>query len=133
VRYPGFSRTIDVGNLEIFADPLLEKVFLNLTENALHHADFATMLTLRYEKTPAGITLILEDNGNGIPDDKKEAIFQRGAGSQNRLGLFMVREILEITGITIHENGLYGKGARFEIVIPRNGYRFPDDNPKQGN
>jgi signal transduction histidine kinase len=84
---------------------------------------------LRYEKTPAGITLIFEDDGPGIPGDCKETIFQRGAGSRTSTGLFMVREILEITGITIRETGTFGRGARFEMEIPREGYRFSDKSP----
>ena len=40
-----------------------------------------------------------------------------------RMGLFLVREILAITGITITETGTYGSGARFEIVVPKTGYR----------
>ena len=125
----GFTRDLEVGNLEIYADPLLETVFLNLAENLLRHATTATTLMLRYEKTPAGITLIFEDDGPGIPGDCKETIFQRGAGSRTSTGLFMVREILEITGITIRETGTFGRGARFEMEIPREGYRFSDKSP----
>jgi len=38
--------------------------------------------------------------------------------------LIFVREILAITGITIRETGEPGKGARFEITVPKGGYRF---------
>jgi signal transduction histidine kinase len=88
------------------------------------------MITLRYEMTKEGLSLIFEDNGPGIPDDKKEAVFERGAVTNNSNGLFMVREILEITGITICETGEYGKGARFRMDIPRDGYRFSDTGPE---
>ncbi|WP_424061443.1 hypothetical protein [Methanoregula sp.] len=43
---------------------------------------------------------------------------------RNRLGLYLVREILAITGIQIKETGEPGKGARFEITVPRGSYRF---------
>ena len=120
------KRNLMVGGLEIYADPLLEVVFQNLTENVLSHAASATMITLRYEKTKEGLFLIFEDDGPGIPDDKKEVIFERGSITRNGSGLFMVREILEITGITICETGEYGKGTRFRMDIPRDGYRFSD-------
>ena len=55
---------------------------------------------------------------------KKEKIFQRGIGSQNSLGLFFAREILDITGITIRETGIFGSGARFEITVPAGMFRF---------
>jgi len=38
--------------------------------------------------------------------------------------LFLSQEILSITGITITETGEPGKGARFEITVPKGGYRF---------
>jgi PAS domain S-box-containing protein len=117
-------RTIEVDGLEIYADPLLENVFFNLTENFLLHARTATRLTLKYEETSTGLTLIYEDNGRGIPDEMKMTIFEREFTPTKGMGLFMAREILEITGITIRETGSYGNGARFEISVPKDGYRF---------
>jgi PAS domain S-box-containing protein len=122
-------RTIRVEGLEVYADPLLENVFFNLTENFLLHARTATSLSMSYEETPQGLTLIFEDNGRGIPDEMKKTIFEREFTPAKGMGLFMVREILEITSISIRETGTYGKGARFEISVPREGYRFTKEKP----
>ena len=54
----------------------------------------------------------------------KERIFENGVGSNTGLGLFLVREILDITGISISETGTEGNGARFEITVPDGGYRM---------
>jgi signal transduction histidine kinase len=70
--------------------------------------------------------VVWKDNGIGIATDEKERIFERGFGKNTGLGLFLVREILSLTGITITENGEPGKGARFEIVVPNGAYRSPD-------
>jgi len=43
-------------------------------------------------------------------------------------GLFLPREILTITGITITENGTPGKGARFEITVPKGMWRVVEAN-----
>jgi len=51
-------------------------------------------------------------------------IFDRGFRQHTGSGLFLCREILSITGITITENGTPGKGARFEITVPKGAYRF---------
>jgi hypothetical protein len=48
----------------------------------------------------------------------------RGNGINHGYGLFLIREILAITGISIVETGEPGKGARFEITIPTGAYRF---------
>jgi len=38
--------------------------------------------------------------------------------------LIFVREILDITGITISETGEPGKGARFEMTVPKGVWRM---------
>ncbi len=65
-----------------------------------------------------------EDDGEGVPADEKEKIFERGFGKNTGLGLFISREILDITGITIRETGVPGKGARFEMAVPKGTYRL---------
>ncbi|MFA4849500.1 MAG: PAS domain S-box protein [Methanoregula sp.] len=110
--------------VEIFADPMLERVFFNLVDNAIRHGGRVTEITIRCEREPDGILVIVEDNGIGIPVADKEKIFNRGFGKNTGLGLFLVREILSITGITIKETGISGKGARFEINVPEGMYRF---------
>ena len=60
----------------------------------------------------------------GITDEDKKRLFTRGFRKNTGLGLFLSREILAITGITITENGTTGKGARFEIAVPKGARRF---------
>ena len=71
-----------------------------------------------------GLTIVWEDNGVGIPTDEKERIFERGFGRNTGLGMFLVREILSLTDITITETGMEGTGARFEITVPMGMYRI---------
>jgi signal transduction histidine kinase len=75
-------------------------------------------------ETPDGFLLVVEDNGTGVPDKEKERIFRREYFKHTGFGLFLGREILAITNLTIRETGTPGKGARFEIFIPRGSYRF---------
>jgi len=120
----GLSRTLDVERLEIYADPLLETVFFTLAENVVMHGKTATEIVFRYREAPEGLILFFEDNGTGIPDDLKEKIFKQEYGRRKGLGLFLSREILSITGITIRETGEPEKGARFEMAVPKGAYRF---------
>jgi len=115
---------LDVGNLEVFADPLLEKVFYNLMENVLRHGKSVSAVRLWYQEKTDALILFIEDNGIGIPMEEKHMIFDRGYGKDTGLGLFLVREILSITGISIRETGTFGQGTRFEIHIPKGAYRF---------
>ncbi|MFA5269579.1 MAG: PAS domain S-box protein [Methanoregula sp.] len=117
-------RNLYVEDLEVYADPLLEKVFFRLMQNVLRYGEHATEVTLRYEEKPDGLVLFVEDNGVGIPAEEKHLIFDRGYGKNTGLGLFFVREVLSITDMTITETGEPGKGARFEILVPKEYYRF---------
>jgi PAS domain S-box-containing protein len=121
------KRTVRLDGLEIFADPLLEKVFFNLLEYAQQQGGNITAITLSYQKTETGLLLILEDNGRGISAKEKEKIFEREF--REGLGLFLVREILSITGMTIQETGIEGEGTRFTIIVPEVLYRFSHDRP----
>jgi PAS domain S-box-containing protein len=112
-------------NLEIFADPLLQKVFYNLIDNAMRYGG-EKMTTIRVSGHEENNFLIIEveDDGDGVSVEDKKKLFSKGFGKHTGLGLFLSREILSITGITITENGLPGKGARFEILVPKGEYRF---------
>ena len=112
-------------DLEIFADPWLKKVFFNLIDNTLRYAEHVTKVTVSYCESGDGLDILFEDNGIGIPFDEKEKIFERGYGKNIGYGLFMAREILAITQLSIKETGEPGKGARYEIHVPKRLYRFP--------
>jgi PAS domain S-box-containing protein len=110
---------------EIYADPLLEKVFYNLVDNAIRYGETLTTISIYPRISDKGFAIVFEDDGVGVPDAQKREIFKRGVGKNTGMGLFLTAEILAITGITIEENGVYGKGARFVIRIPNGTWRLP--------
>jgi PAS domain S-box-containing protein len=109
---------------EIYADPLIVKVFYNLMDNAMKYGG-GGMTTIRVSshESDTGLQIRCEDDGAGISLDDKKRLFERGFGKHTGFGLFLSREILAITGITIRENSEPGKGARFEIDVPKGMYR----------
>jgi PAS domain S-box-containing protein len=115
---------LDSPNMEIYADPLCPRVFENLIDNSRRHGNSVSEIRVTAKETDHGLVIILEDNGGGIPPEDKESIFEQGVGKHTGLGLFLSREILSITGITIRETGTFGAGARFEITVPREAYRI---------
>jgi PAS domain S-box-containing protein len=133
--YSQFVTTIsfdcDTSDLEIYADPLLEKVFYNLFDNAIHHGERVLHIRLSCVRKGADLLLIFSDDGIGILPENKERIFTRGFGKHTGLGLFLSREILAITHIEIAELGEYEKGAQFEFRIPSGYYRFPGSERPQ--
>lgn len=114
-------------NLVVFADMLLEKVFFNLLDNSFRHGSSVTRIMVTSFRVENGYVLVYEDNGGGVEPKYKERIFSRGFGKNTGYGLFLVREILSITSITIKETGTYGSGVRFEMVIPPHGVKIAEE------
>jgi PAS domain S-box-containing protein len=108
---------------EVFADPMIGRVFYNLFDNAMKYGGHVTTITAGCKKHGDELVITFADNGVGIPPDEKKKIFEKGFGKHTGFGLFLAREILAITGITIHETGVEGRGARFEIVVPKGAFR----------
>jgi PAS domain S-box-containing protein len=111
---------------ELFADQLIVRVFYNIMENAVRYGSRITTIRFFLEDRNGDHIIVCEDDGLGIPHADKEKIFERGFGKNTGLGLFLAREILSITGITITESGEPGKGARFEMTLPHGAFRRSD-------
>ena len=114
---------VHVGQTEIYADPLLEKVFYTLLENAIRHGEKVTEIKFSCHELDNGLMVLYEDNGAGIPAEHKEDIFNQKYFKHTGFGLYLSQTILGITGITIRETGIPGNGARFEMLVPKQAYR----------
>lgn len=123
-EYGGIEVEIDTGDVEVFADPMLPKVFANIMSNSLVHGETASKITISSSKDDSGsLTIVIEDNGIGISEEKKKSLFKPGIGRNHGFGLYLVKEILSITGIGIKEIGNAGEGARFVITVPPESWR----------
>ncbi|WP_321508075.1 PAS domain S-box protein [uncultured Methanoregula sp.] len=126
---PGLTLQAECKDVIVYADPILEKVFFNLLDNSVRHGKHVTLVRVSAHESPDGLIIAWEDDGTGIPENEKERIFIKGYGKNTGLGLFLSREILSITGMTIKESGTPGKGASFEITVPGNAYRIDHNRP----
>jgi len=123
---PEHSATIDtdVGTYEIYADPLLPRVFFVLLDNSLRNAGSArSSIALSAREDNGDLLLVYTDTGYGIPPDEKTVLFDFGNENTSRRGLFLIRELLGFTGITIAETGNCNGGVRFEIRVPPGKFR----------
>ncbi len=124
---PQVNLIVETGNLEILADPFLEKVFINIFDYSLLRGEKVTGITVTFHEEAEGGVILITDNGLGVPASGKERIFEY-SGKDAGFNLFLSREILSITGLTIRENGEEGKGARFEILVPGNTWRMGNNS-----
>jgi signal transduction histidine kinase len=99
----------------------LDEMLGNLVENAAKYGGGRVFVTV--EPQDGMIDILVEDDGKGIPQQQREAIFQRGARLDTDkpgtgLGLAIVRDVAEIYGgkITLEESeDLGGLLARLSL------------------
>lgn len=115
----------DLPEVTVSADELLESVFRNLLKNAVQHNDKETpKIIVSIEVTDEHVEIEIADNGPGIPDDRKEAIFQKGESrldedDQRGLGLYLVQMLIEQYDGSIWVEDNTPKGTVFTVRIPR--------------
>lgn len=124
IRLGSISLSDETEGVEIYADHLLEKVFFHLLDNAVRYGNKIKNIRFFCEESFEELHLICEDDGIGIPPDAKEKIFNRQYFQNTGLDMYLCREIVSITGMSLRETGSYGTGARFEIRVPKGAYRF---------
>jgi signal transduction histidine kinase len=105
---------------------IVSKVCYNLIENAIRHGEIS-QITLSSEEKNGSLYIYVSDDGTGIPEEEKSKIFLRGHGKNTGMGLFLSRDILDITDISIYEIGKEGCGAMFQLSIPPGGYRYGEE------
>ena len=115
--------------LEVYADPIIRKVFVILMENAIRHGISVSEIRFMVREHEGDLFIICEDDGVGIPQEKKRGIFTHSYGRDAGFGLYLVKEILSITGLFISETGEEGSGARFRILVPKGGWRLHATGP----
>lgn len=104
--------------------PIQEQVFRNLITNAISHAAAAPQPLLRIaeeQDDTGGLYWVLEDNGPGIPAQRREAIFNTHTspreGSGQQMGLSLLRATLREYGADIRVEERLGCGARFVVAL----------------
>ena len=116
----------DISDLEIYCDPIIERVFSHLIDNTLQHGQTATEIRINCHETAEGLTLVFEDNGVGIPEHKRSNLFMPGVAKFSGFFMFFIHDLLEISDMSIAETGEPGKGARFEITVSKGMWRMKE-------
>ena len=104
------------------------RVIANLLDNADRYAGSATSVTV--ERVDDMIQISVEDNGNGVPEDERDIVFDRfsrGSEGGNRsndtgvgLGLALVDEHVRLHGgrVWVEDRRDGDHGARFVVELP---------------
>jgi len=102
----------------------LTEAIVNLLDNAIKHIPERSLVWLSAQEEDGYVTLVIEDNGPGIPDAYKKSVFNRffrladssspGCG----LGLSIVKEICTASGAALILSDRVGGGASFRVTLP---------------
>ena len=114
----------------VWADAVrMRQILINLVMNAIKHGKQQDgRITLESVPTPASIAIRVTDDGEGIPEDKLEAIFapfvQLAKGLSDRrggvgLGLAISRDLARAMNGDVTVFSVFGKGSRFTLELPR--------------
>lgn len=104
----------------------ISKVLMNLLSNAFKFTPTGGSITVRLCTTDEDAVLTVADTGPGIPNDKKEALFDRFYQIQSDnsdhigsgLGLHIVKEFVELHGGCVEAADNVPNGASFNVRIP---------------
>jgi len=101
---------------------LLEELFFNIINNAVNHSK-GENIDITVEETENDCIIQIKDDGVGIPEEEKGAIFERGYKKGNKagtgLGLHLVKTIVESYDGNIEVKDSRLGGARFDIYLKK--------------
>lgn len=114
----------------VAGDPgLLRQVFVNLLTNAIRHAGAGARVTLSLRSTEDAVLASVSDDGAGMSEEARRALFRRTAEgkseSGNGLGMLISEKIALQHGGHLMVDTVTGKGTTMTLALPRH----PDDQP----
>ncbi|OUJ18397.1 Signal transduction histidine kinase containing REC and PAS domain [Methanonatronarchaeum thermophilum] len=104
------------------AGNLLKEVINNIITNAIKHAE-CSQIQIKTQETPNNIKITIEDDGKGIPEQRKQKIFKKGykAGKNKGtgLGLHITKKIIKGYNGQIKVKNSPTGGAKFDIYLQK--------------
>jgi len=106
---------------EVKGGSLIKEALSNLIENSINHSN-GSKVRIKGKSKNGDYIVTIEDDGIGIPDDKKDKIFEKGykEGSKGSgLGLYLVDRIVKNYGGNVDVKDSEMGGARFDVELKK--------------
>ena len=106
--------------------PKVERIVENLLVNTVRHTPAASRVWVRIEARDGGALITVEDEGPGVPEELREAVFdpfRQGPSISSHspgvgVGLALVARFSELHGGRAWVEGRPGGGASFRVFLP---------------
>jgi signal transduction histidine kinase len=116
---------LDLSTVVVNADAaIIERIITNLVRNAVQHTPSGTTIWVRCRREPDGVLLVVEDDGPGIPVERRSSVFdlfQRGRPHNHTsglgVGLALVRRFAQLHGGYARVEERPGGGASFHVLL----------------
>lgn len=105
----------------------IERIILNLLSNAFKYSPAGGKILVNFQDKGSKISISVKDEGDGVPEDKLDFIFER-FGQVNKslsrpnegsgIGLYIVKSFVEMHGGKINLSSKEGVGSEFTIELP---------------
>jgi signal transduction histidine kinase len=125
----GITLVMDVEEIHFTADPdVLSRILENLLSNALKFSGAGTQVRVVASQDVRGVRFEIVDQGPGIAEDELPKLFKKFQRLSNRptqnesstgLGLFIVKELVELHGGEIRVASQLGEGSTFTVLLPK--------------
>ena len=102
---------------------LLNRVLFNLLENALKYMGRPGVITIRILRQGDSASLLVQDDGLGLPAEETAHIFEPNYQGSNHVGgqgygLYLVRRAIEGHGGTVSAQSAPGRGLGISMTLP---------------
>ncbi|EHI98142.1 multi-sensor signal transduction histidine kinase [Clostridium sp. DL-VIII] len=110
-----------------FDHDMMERIMLNLISNALKYSHSNGNIYIDIIDEKSRIIIKVKDEGEGMPQNKLDFIFERFGQINNSLsrqcegsgiGLYLVKSFIEMHNGRINVKSIEGKGSEFTIILP---------------
>lgn len=128
------NRSIPKEKITLNIDPkLIRQVYLNLLSNAIKYSPEKSTIQISVTKDANNIVSSVSDRGYGIPKAEQEKIFEKFYRASNiatkdtegnGLGLYLVKQVVEVSGGKIWFESVEGKGTTFSFSLPLSGSKM---------
>jgi len=121
---------------DVYADvTMVTRIVRNLLDNSLKHTPPGGTITVLVTDRDDDVLVQIIDTGNGIPHISIQYIFNpfyqvRKNGNGSGLGLYIVKQLIELQGGSIWTESIHGKGTSFSFTL-RKYHGEKADGPKR--